>query len=65
METILDVADNWLMLVRIELEVFADNEKAIALYKKYGFEIEGKIRMAAIRNGEYVDEYKMGRVRLK
>ena len=38
METLLDLADHWLMLVRVELEVFADNEQAIRLYEKLGFE---------------------------
>ncbi len=41
MSEILDLADTWLMLVRIELGVFTDNEKAIKLYEKFGFEIEG------------------------
>ncbi len=63
METLLDVADNWLMLVRIELTVFVDNERAISLYKKMGFEQEGILRKAAIRNGVYVDELIMSRIR--
>ncbi len=63
MEALLDVADNWLMLVRVELTVFTDNEGAIALYKKCGFEIEGIKKSAAIRNGEYVDELMMARIR--
>ena len=36
METLLDLADNWLMLLRVELEVYADNERAIALYERWG-----------------------------
>ncbi|KLU58744.1 spermidine N(1)-acetyltransferase [Peptococcaceae bacterium CEB3] len=63
METLLDIADNWLMLVRVELSVFVDNLKAIELYKKLGFDIEGTKRKAAIRNGEYIDEYVMARIR--
>lgn len=61
-EALLDIADNWLMLVRVELSVFIDNLKAIELYKKLGFEIEGTKRKAAIRNGEYIDEYIMARI---
>ncbi|MFP3740868.1 GNAT family N-acetyltransferase, partial [Burkholderia sp. SIMBA_019] len=34
----LDLADNWLGLRRLELKVFVDNEGAIALYRKFGFE---------------------------
>ena len=63
METLLDLADHWLMLVRVELEVFADNEQAIRLYEKLGFEKEGLLRMTTVRNGRYVDEYKMARIR--
>lgn len=63
MEAIIDVADNWLMLVRVELTVFTDNEKAINLYKKFNFEVEGLKKKAAIRNGEYVDEFIMARVK--
>lgn len=63
MEAIVDIADNWLMLVRVELSVFADNEKAIHLYKKFNFEVEGLKKKAGIRNGEYVDEIIMGRIR--
>ena len=64
MKTVLELADNWLMLVRVELEVFADNERAIHLYEKFGFEKEGLMRMTAIRGGTYMDEYKMARLRL-
>lgn len=63
METLLDLADHWLMLVRVELEVYADNERAIHLYEKLGFEQEGLLRMTTVRNGRYVDEYKMARIR--
>lgn len=62
MKSVLDMADNWLMLVRVELTVFADNERAIHLYEKLGFEKEGIRRMAAIRNGQYADEFAMARI---
>ena len=63
MEALIDMADNWLMLMRLELNVFVDNEKAIALYKKMGFEYEGTLRKAAARDGEYIDEFIMSRIR--
>ncbi len=63
MEAALDVADNWLMLVRVDLEVFSDNERAIHLYEKFGFQREGLLRASAIRNGAYVDEIVMARLR--
>ncbi|WP_073023977.1 GNAT family N-acetyltransferase [Lutispora thermophila] len=63
MRTLLDIADNWLMLVRVELCVYADNTRAIHLYEKLGFKKEGIKRKAAIRNGEYVDEIMMARIK--
>ena len=63
MESLLDLADNWLMLVRVELGVYTDNERAIRLYRKMGFEPEGVRRKAAIRGGTYADEMIMARLR--
>ncbi len=63
LEKILDLADNWLMLVRVELTVFVENEKALGLYKTHGFQIEGTKKYGAIRNGKYDDEYLMARYR--
>ena len=62
MSALCDLADNWLNLHRIDLEVYTDNEPAIALYKKFGFEIEGTRRRFAFRNGVYSDAYWMGRI---
>lgn len=62
MQAIIDIADNWLMLVRVELTVFEDNERAIHLYEKFGFEKEGLKRLAAIRRGKYENEYLMARI---
>jgi putative acetyltransferase len=63
MREMIDMCDNWLRVERIELTVFADNAPAIAVYKKYGFEIEGTGRRYALRNGEYVDAYYMARMK--
>ncbi len=63
MRAVIDLADNWLNLTRIELNVYADNAAGIALYEKFGFEIEGTHRHYAFRNGEYVDAYSMARSR--
>ena len=62
LKAILDMADNWLMLERVELGVFADNTGAIRLYERMGFVAEGKKRHAAIKNGEYADEIIMVRL---
>lgn len=63
MAACIDLADNWLNLTRLELEVYVDNEPGIRLYTKFGFEIEGTLRGNAFRNGEYVDSYAMARLR--
>lgn len=44
---------------RVQLEVFATNEKAIALYRKNGFVHEGTRRMAAVIDGESIDIHVM------
>jgi putative acetyltransferase len=63
MQAVVDLADRWLNLTRIDLTVFTDNERAIALYRKFGFEIEGTLRKYAFRDGEFVDAYLMARVK--
>jgi putative acetyltransferase len=64
LRALLDTADNWLGLKRIELAVFVDNAPAIALYKRHQFEVEGTLRAYAFRNGAFVDAYTMARLRL-
>lgn len=59
----LDLADKWLNLTRLELEVYTDNEPAIRLYERFGFEREGTLRQHAFRDGRYVDSYMMARLR--
>lgn len=63
MEAALNLADNWLNITRLELEVYTDNAPAISLYKKYGFEIEGTLRKHAFRDGKFVDSYYMARLK--
>jgi putative acetyltransferase len=63
MEACVDLADNWLDLTRLDLRVYVDNALAIALYEKFGFEIEGTHKRFAYRNGEYVDAHVMARLR--
>ncbi|ANI30514.1 GCN5 family acetyltransferase [Yersinia entomophaga] len=62
MKTMIDLCDNWLNINRIELTVFVDNDTAVALYKKFGFEIEGTSKRYALRDGKYIDAYHMARV---
>src|SRR5688500_18644911 len=59
----IDLADKWLNLTRLELEVYSDNDAAIRLYEQFGFEREGVLRQHAFRDGRYVDSIMMGRLR--
>jgi putative acetyltransferase len=63
MRAVIDLADKWLNLTRLELTVFTDNESAIALYRKFGFEIEGTLRKYAFCDGRFLDAYAMARVK--
>jgi putative acetyltransferase len=59
----IDLAENWLGCTRLELDVFTDNEGAIRLYERFGFEKEGTMRQFAMRDGALADVYLMARVR--
>jgi putative acetyltransferase len=61
MTALCDYADRWLGTLRIELNVYTDNAPALALYRKFGFVIEGTQRGYALRDGQYVDSYTMAR----
>ena len=63
MQAAVDLADKWLNLLRLELEVFTGNQPAIALYTKFGFITEGTLRCFGYRDGQYVDVYSMARLR--
>jgi putative acetyltransferase len=58
-----DLADKWLNLHRLELQVYTDNEAGIRLYQKFGFVIEGTHKDFAFRDGAYVDAHFMARIR--
>jgi L-phenylalanine/L-methionine N-acetyltransferase len=55
-------ADHWAGVLRMELTVYADNEPALALYRKFGFVVEGMHRAYAMRDGQYVDACCMARL---
>ena len=64
LQALIDQADRWLAYRRLELTVWTDNERAIALYEAFGFEREGVLRAYAWRDGAYVDALAMARLRL-
>lgn len=47
---------------KINLTVQVENEKAIALYEKFGFEVEGRIRRDSYIDGVFYDTYRMGKL---
>jgi putative acetyltransferase len=49
-------------LQRAELTVYTDNEPALALYRRHGFEVEGQLRDYAMRDGRLTDVYSMARL---
>jgi len=63
LEATIAQADRWLNLTRIELSVWSDNDRAIALYEHLGFEREGFHRAYAWRDGDYADAITMARLR--
>jgi putative acetyltransferase len=63
MGALLDLADNWLMLERVELFVFADNQEAVRFYHSLGFEVEGTLRRSSVKAGVLADDLLMARLR--
>ena len=63
MTALVALADDWLNIRRLELTVYVDNARAIALYERLGFEREGLHRDYAWRAGAYVDAVAMARLR--
>ncbi len=61
MVALCDYADRWAGVLRLELSVYTDNARALALYRKFDFEIEGTQRGYALRDGAYADSYMMAR----
>ncbi|MEO8739054.1 MAG: GNAT family N-acetyltransferase [Casimicrobiaceae bacterium] len=62
MQAAVGLADGWLNYQRLELWVYTDNLAALALYRKFGFVIEGTCRAHAFRSGKYADTYAMARL---
>jgi putative acetyltransferase len=65
----IDLAERWLQVTRIEIEVeatsgpFAANAAAIALHERHGLVREGLHRRHAFRDGVHVDTLSMARLR--
>jgi RimJ/RimL family protein N-acetyltransferase len=62
---LLEAVEEWALqegVTRLELGVMAENERAIGLYKKQGYEYEGRKRGAIMINGKPVDEIIMAKL---
>ena len=59
---LLDYADRWAGVLRVELTVWADNARAIRLYERFGFAHEGRHRAWGLRDGRYEDALCMARL---
>jgi len=47
------------VLKRLELKVYTRNQRAIHLYQKFGFQVEGRRQRAVWQDGEWVDDHLM------
>jgi putative acetyltransferase len=63
MDAVIDLAENWLQIARLELFVWTTNHNAVRLYKSLGFEQEGTLRNYAFFAGRYLDANIMARFR--
>lgn len=60
---IVDYSFNWFGLNRMSLGVFANNARAIAIYEKLGFVMEGRKRQAVWMDNRWEDSLSMGILR--
>ncbi|UVC06965.1 GNAT family N-acetyltransferase [Rhizobium sp. TH2] len=58
----LKLSDNWLNIVRMELTVASDNQRAMRLYLKHGFVVEGEARFDNFRAGQFTHSTQMARI---
>ena len=63
--SLIDEIEKWAVeneITRLELTVMKHNKRALELYLRSGYEIEGTKKNSLIIDGEYVDEYYMSKV---
>lgn len=60
LDTLIDWARGTRIVKKINLRVRADNQRAIVLYKRKGFVIEGTIRREVFLDGKYFHHHWMG-----
>jgi L-phenylalanine/L-methionine N-acetyltransferase len=62
MSALVDSAENSAGILRIDLNVFVDNDTALTLYKQFGFVHEGTSRAFALRDSQYADVHFLARL---
>ncbi|WP_319531936.1 GNAT family N-acetyltransferase [uncultured Cohaesibacter sp.] len=62
MGSMVDLADRWLQLTRLQLYVWSGNDSAVRLYESFGFEVEGRLRHFVFVDGDYRDALIMARL---
>jgi len=60
-DTLIRWAEEGGVVTKLNLRVRTDNSRAIALYERKGFVIEGEITRSTVIGDEYFDSYWMGR----
>lgn len=59
MQFLIDWARGTGIITRMELEVNTNNERAVHVYQKVGFVVEGRKQKALFKEGRYLDNYVM------
>jgi putative acetyltransferase len=59
---LVDWADHWAGLLRLELGVQDGNAAGLALARRFGFALEGTQRAAVLRQGSFVDQHLLARL---
>lgn len=62
MRSVIEMADEWMAIHRLQLIVFTTNHTAIRLYERLGFEIEGTMRGYGFARGQRTDAHIMARL---
>lgn len=63
LDAVLSLADDWLLLHRLDLTVLVANQPARHLYERAGFVTEGRRRDSVVSEGDFADEFLMARIR--
>jgi putative acetyltransferase len=63
LDALIALGEGFCHLARLELEVWVDNRRAIALYRSRRFLVEGVLRAHSLKGGKLVDAFAMARLR--